>query len=115
MHTIIVVIKFCSIADDFTLNPTAVVVPIGGRATISCLYRPDASGAEVIWGVVRGGIPAFLFNGTNGILMSSDGKTLIFNNVEQTHEASYYCYIILFHKRRRYAAILYYLPSYVSQ
>ena len=75
------------------MNPTAVVVPIGGRATVSCLYRPDASGVEVIWGVVRGGIPAFLFNGTNGILISADGKTLIFNNVEQTHEASYYCYI----------------------
>ena len=91
MHTIIVVI--CSTADDFTLNPTAVVEPIGGRTRISCLYRPDASGAEIIWGVVRGGIPSFLFNGTNGILMSADGKALIFNNVEQTHEASYYCYI----------------------
>ena len=78
--------------DDFTLNPTEVVVPTGGSANISCLYTLAPS-EPVLWGVVRGGVPSFLFNGTNGILISADSKTLRFNNVEQIHEASYYCYV----------------------
>ena len=92
MHMIIVVI--CSPANNFTVNPTAVVVSTGESTSISCQYRPDPSG-NVLWGVVRGEVPSFIFNGTNGILMVPDSKTLIFNNVEQTHAASYYCFVTI--------------------
>ena len=90
MHMIIVLIS--STADDFTVNPTEIVLPTGGSASILCLYTPDSS-QHVLWAVVRGGVPTILFNGTNGILMLADSKTLIFNNVEQTHAASYYCFV----------------------
>ena len=92
MRMIIVVI--CSTADNFTVNPTAVVVPTGGSASISCLYS-SAPSRDVLWGVVRGGIPSYLFNGTNDILMVPDSKTLRFNNVEQIHIASYFCFVTI--------------------
>ena len=68
------------------------VVEDNGHATISCLYRPAPSGG-VLWGVVRGGIDSFVFNQSNGIIISSDTKTLTFTLVTQVNEGSYYCYV----------------------
>ena len=70
------------------------VVEDNGQATISCLYRPDPSG-NVEWGVLRGGIDSFVFNQSNGVIISSDTKTITFDPVMQINEGSYYCYVIV--------------------
>ena len=92
MYVVIVVIY--STADGFNVSPSEVVVQTGGSASITCRYSSAPSG-EVLWGVVRGGVPSYLFNGTNDILMVPDSKTLRFNNVEQIHAASYYCFVAI--------------------
>ena len=68
------------------------VVGENGRATISCLYKLAPSG-NVVWGVIRGGVVSFVFNQSNGIIISSDTKTLTFTRVMQVNEGSYYCYV----------------------
>ena len=68
------------------------VVENNGHATISCLYRPAPS-TNVVWGVIRGGILSFVFNQSNGIIISSDTKTLTFTSVTQFNEGNYYCYV----------------------
>lgn len=91
MHMISIFI--CSTAlDDFTLSPSEVVVENNKPATISCLYKLAPSG-NVVWGVIRGGIVSFLFNQSNGVIISSDTKTLTFPAVTQVNEGSYYCYV----------------------
>ena len=68
------------------------VVEIYGHATISCLFKLAPSG-NVEWGVIRGGIVSFVFNQSNGIIISRDTKTLTFTSVTQVNEGNYYCYV----------------------
>ena len=74
------------------MSPDHVIVENDGHATISCLYKLFSSG-NVAWGVIRGGIVSFVFNQSNGVIISSDTKTLTFDPVTQINEGSYYCYV----------------------
>ena len=80
--------------DNFILSPDHVFVESDGhtRATISCFYKL-APRIAILWGVIRGGIVSFVYNQSNGVIISSDTKTLTFDPVTQINEGNYYCFV----------------------
>ena len=98
---------FLSTAEDFTITPDSIVEPVGGKAEISCLYKPSPN-RRVSWGVIKSGVDSVIFSGNtaNSINVSADTKTLAFDPIIQSQEGNYYCWTAISAQENVYSKLV---------